>query len=87
MTIFFLHFLESESSHFKLKVEYHGEPVTTTAWKVSKYGVISGPYFPVFGLNTEYGPEITPYLDTFHAVRPSTFLKGDSGRAAFKNAL
>ena len=43
-----------------------------------KYGVISGPYFPVFGLNTEiyifspntgkYGPGITPYLDTFHAV-------------------
>ena len=43
--------------------------------------VSSGPYFPVFGLNTEiysvnlrfqskyrkYGPE-TPYLDTFHAV-------------------
>ena len=27
-----------------------------TAWKVSKYGVFSGPYFPVFGLNTEiYG--------------------------------
>ena len=25
----------------------------TTAWKVSKYGVISGPYFPAFGLNTE----------------------------------
>ena len=25
-----------------------------TAWKVSKYGVFSGPYFPVFGLNT-YG--------------------------------
>ena len=24
-----------------------------TAWKVSKYGVISGPYFPVFGLNTD----------------------------------
>ena len=23
-----------------------------TAWKVSKYGVISGPYFPIFGLNT-----------------------------------
>ena len=22
-----------------------------TAWKVSKYGVISGPYFPAFGLN------------------------------------
>ena len=24
-----------------------------TAWKVSKYRVFSGPYFPVFGLNTE----------------------------------
>ena len=24
-----------------------------TAWKVSKYGVISGPYFSVFRLNTE----------------------------------
>ena len=23
------------------------------AWKVSKYGVFSGPYFPVFGMNTE----------------------------------
>ena len=30
---------------------------------------ISGPYFPVFGLNTgKYRPEITPYLDTFPAV-------------------
>ena len=29
---------------------------------MSKHGVISGP-------NTgKYGPEITPYLDTFHAV-------------------
>ena len=24
-----------------------------TAWKVSKYGVFSGSYFPVFGLNTD----------------------------------
>ena len=50
---------------------------TLTASKVSKYGVISGPYFPVFGLNTKiygvfspntgkYGPEITPYYDTLH---------------------
>ena len=40
-----------------------------TAWKVSKYGVISGPYFPVFSPNTgKYGPEKTPYLDAFHAV-------------------
>ena len=36
---------------------------------MSKYGVISGPYFPVFSPNTgKYGPEITPYVDTFHAV-------------------
>ena len=36
-----------------------------TAWKMSKYEVASGPYFPVFNPN---GPEITPYLDTFHTV-------------------
>ena len=42
-----------------------------TAWKVSKYGVISGPYFPVFSPNTgKYGPEITPYFDTFHTALP-----------------
>ena len=36
---------------------------------MSKYGVISGSDFPVFSPNTgKYGPEITPYLDTFHAV-------------------
>ena len=40
-----------------------------TAWKVSKYGVISGLYLPVFNPNTgKYGPEITPHLDTFHAL-------------------
>ena len=39
---------------------------------MSKYGVISSPDFPVFKLNTrKYGPEVTPYLDTFHAVRIS----------------
>ena len=27
--------------------------LVTTAWKVSKYGVFSGPYFPAFGLNTK----------------------------------
>ena len=46
---------------------------------MSKYRVISGPCFPVFGLDTEiygvnqntgkYGPEITSYMDTFHAVK------------------
>ena len=33
-----------------------------TAWKVSKYKVFSGPYFSVFG------PEKTPYLNTFHTM-------------------
>ena len=36
--------------------------ITYIVRKVSKCGVITGPYFP------EFGPEITPYLDTFHAV-------------------
>ena len=35
---------------------------------MSIYRVFSGPYFPVLGLNTgKYGPEKTPYFDTFHA--------------------
>ena len=38
-----------------------------TARKVSKYVVISGPYFPVFG------PEITTYLDTFHVVKNAVY--------------
>ena len=34
-----------------------------------KYGIMSDLYFPVFELNTaKYGPDITPYLDTFRAV-------------------
>ena len=34
-----------------------------------RHGVFSVPYFPVFGLNTgKYGPEDTPYLNTFHSV-------------------
>ena len=34
-----------------------------------KYGVFTGPYFPVFGLNTgKYGPEKTPYSDTFRTI-------------------
>ena len=48
---------------------------STIAWKVSKYGPISGPYFPVFGMNTGiHGLGITSYLDNFHAVNPCTLL-------------
>ena len=56
----------------------------STVWKVSKYGVFSGPNFLVFELNIEiylvniriqskykkYGVEQTPFLDTLHAVWP-----------------
>ena len=42
---------------------------TFTAWNVSKHGVISGPYFPVFGLNAEkYWPEMSPFMNFFRAV-------------------
>ena len=36
------------------------------AWKASKGGVISGPYYPpVFSpITGKYGPEITPYFWT-----------------------
>ena len=37
--------------------------------KVFKYGVFSGMYFLIFGLNTgNNGAERTPYLNTFRAV-------------------
>ena len=43
-------------------------PHNSTARKVSKYAVFSGPCYPVFSPNTgKYRPEKTPYLDTFHA--------------------
>ena len=55
--------------------------------KSAKIRSFSGPYFPAFGLNTErysvfspnagkYGPEKTPYLDTFQGV---TFLEKTTG--------
>ena len=55
-----------------------------TVQKLAKYGNISDPYFPTFGLNKylsifspnagKYGPEITPYFDTFHAVTAFWFV-------------
>ena len=43
---------------------------------MSKYGIISGPYFPVFSPNTgKYGPEITPHVDTIHAVKETNIKK------------
>ena len=48
-----------------------------TAWKVFKYGVISGPYL-VNLCTGKYGPEITPYMDTFHAVFKSKKIEENS---------
>ena len=40
-----------------------------TEWKVSKYGLFSGLYLHIFSPKMgKYGPEKTPYLDTFHSV-------------------
>ena len=58
--------------YFILNVEkysYFVIVLRNTTWKESKCRVSSGPYFPVFGLNTgKYGPEKTPCLDTFDAA-------------------
>ena len=53
---------------------FYCDDFSITVWKVSKYRVLSGPYFPALWLNTEiylenYGPEKTLYLDTFHTVK------------------
>ena len=51
--------LETPNQSIKLGREWEGtlnpdwEMSVYNAWKVSKYGVISGPYFPVFGLNIQ----------------------------------
>ena len=43
------------------------QEISSTASKVSKYGVFSGPYFPAFRLNTEryYGVFSGPYFPPF----------------------
>ena len=51
------------------QIAFYRLEISYTAWKVSKYGVISGRYFPLFSPQTgKYGLEISPYLDTFHEV-------------------
>ena len=58
-----------EKFRFLTLVSFFNYAPMNTAGKNAKYGVFSGLYFPVFSPNTgKYGPEKTPYLDTFHAV-------------------
>ena len=55
---------------------------------MSKYGVISGPYFPVFGLKAgKYGPKITPYFDSFHADACSKITNTESVFAYSKSIM
>ena len=42
---------------------------TFTAWKVSKYGVFSGPHFPVFGLNSEIYSVNLPTQSEYRKIR------------------
>ena len=56
--------IKRQTAYYNIIITYD-----LTAWKASKYGVFSGPYFPVFSPNTgKYGPGKAPYLDAFHAV-------------------
>ena len=43
--------------------------VINTAWKVSKYGVLSGPYFPVFSLNTKIYPVSLRIQSKYRKIR------------------
>ena len=46
--------------------------------KVSRYGVFSGPYFPVFGMTTEkYGPEKNCLFGHF-SLRAKAVQKGEN---------
>ena len=62
-----------------------------TAWKVSKYGVFSGPYLPVFSLNTgKYGPENCPIPKNPHPLvqlRPRNFHPLDLGLLVSNKSL
>ena len=83
VSLFFLHTSQKARLQLKtfsnLTSLLNPKMISFTVWNVSIYGVFSCPYFPAFGLNAEYlsvfcpnlvkyGPEKTPYLDTFHAV-------------------
>ena len=62
-----------------------------------KHGNFSGPHFPLFGLNmeiyyinprvqSEYGPEKTPYLGSFHTV-PSCSIYSNANFNILKQPL
>ena len=68
---FFFHVFYSLQAILQLwGIAFSNFNTRSTASKVSKYGVSSGPYLLVLRMTTvKYGPEITLYLDTIHAVK------------------
>ena len=53
---------------------------------MSKYGDFSGLYFSAFSPNAgKYGPEKSPYLDTFHAV--ATMIKFQLSATIFPEVM
>ena len=57
-------------SGFQEDFDHSGTCKPNNVLNVSKYGAFFGSCFPVFSPNAgKYGPEATPYLDTFHAVQ------------------
>ena len=68
-------------------IRFYEHQLTSCIGKVSKCGVISGPYFPIFGLYTgKYGTEITPNLDTFHAMLRIKLREGVVHKKSFFSA-
>ena len=74
--ICFCHFTLGDTNKLEKKVSLKRPfcklvEIITTALNVSKYGVFSGPK------TRKYGPEKTPYFDTFHAVYQASSRKMD----------
>ena len=61
--------MENNDISASIKTEKISGKLKIPPSKVSKYGVFSGLYFPVFSPSiVKYGPEKNPYLDTFRAM-------------------
>ena len=65
MFLFKKELLSHYCAHFWIYISHFFRKILSQSTEAAKYGVISGPYFPAFG------PEITPYLDTFRVVLES----------------
>ena len=64
-------------------------PIDFTAWKVSKYGVFSGPYFPAFGLNTDQEKLLiwTLFTQCFLQYLPMGFIRWQNPAQSFMESF